>query len=786
MAGFAGILVAASLRTLVAIQPQTLFDIDPARGEPAMLAIGPVGSGILDIVLLASSVVALVGELLAGNGLARIPVVLAAIGAFAAAIHAVGNSVNAFRGGTWIAAAFAFAALAHLVRERRLRVAALAVLTALSVPLAVRGAVQVTHEHGETVRMYDEQRERFLAERGWDPDSSAARTYERRLRQPEATGWFGLSNPFSSVMGVGVVGLGALAVLGLRRGAVGPALAVGAGAMGCGALLFVNGGKGAIAATGLAVAVAALLLRGKLRPRGALVIGLSALAVLLVVVRGLIGPSLGELSVLFRSFYLETAARMFAAHPLFGIGADAVQGEFMRLKPAICPEDVTSIHSIFVDWLVTLGVFGAGWALAIAWAMRGEVVVDDPGGARGPAGPAPEASASVLALRIGGLVAVAALVMQARIEAPALDQVGLVFRALGLAGLVVAAACAARIAEELEGGAVAAVALSVAVLALVHAQIELSGWLAGSCALVLLLVAVGSALPRGGSRGPLAFAAVALPAIALIVPAVSVVRERSLDRQLTLAAERVRPLADIRREFEKVAESRARQEPADPRPLIEAVELAVGPQGAVEAVEALSQDDPERLVAALVRVDGVLRREAADILVRAAREHPTSRVPKEAAIKQLEASGRRTIGRRVATIVDREAFAEARRLAELQAVESPSVRTYSMCADLATKDLERALAARNPADMKESAEAALRWIGLAVEAQPHSARRRVDLADALAAAGDARGAVEAYEQALAQDDRLRLDPLMQFSARERTRVETSLARARASAAKPSP
>ena len=91
MAGFAGILVAASLRTLVAIQPQTLFDIDPARGEPAMLAIGPVGSGILDIVLLASSVVALVGELLAGNGLARIPVVLAAIGAFAAAIHAVGN-----------------------------------------------------------------------------------------------------------------------------------------------------------------------------------------------------------------------------------------------------------------------------------------------------------------------------------------------------------------------------------------------------------------------------------------------------------------------------------------------------------------------------------------------------------------------------------------------------------------------------------------------------------------------------------------------------------------------
>lgn len=777
--GFAGILIAASLRTLVAIQPQTLFDVDPARGEPAMLAIGPVGSGILDIVLLASAAIALVGELLAGNGLARIPIALAAVGSFSAALHAIGSSVNAFRGGTWIAAAFAFAALAHLVRERRLRIAALAVLTALSVPLAVRGAVQVTYEHGETVRTYEAERERFLAERGWEPDSSAARTYERRLRQPEATGWFGLSNPYSSVMGVGLVGLGALAVLGLRRGKVAQAAVVGAAALGCGALLFLNGGKGAIAATGLAALLGALLARGTLRPRGSVVIVLAAAAVALVVVRGLLGPSLGELSVLFRAFYLETAARMIAAHPFLGVGAEAVQGEFMRLKPAICPEDVTSIHSIFVDWLVMLGAFGAAWALMLAWLMRGELHVADHAEERAAAGRSGEASASVLALRIGGLIAVAALVMQARVEAPALDQAGLVFRALGLAGLVVAAACAARIAEELEGAVVAAVALAVAALVLVHAQIELSGWLAGSCALVLALVAVGSALPRGGSRSRFAWAAAALPAVALAVPVLSVVRERDLDRQLVLAADRVRPLADIRREFERVAEARAGEKATDVRPLVEAIEVAVGPQGAVDAVEAISKDDPERVVAALVRIDGVLRREAAGILVGAAEAHPQSRVPMEAAVKQLEASGRRTVGRRVAWIVDREALAEARALAARQALATPSARSYAMCADLAVKDLERAIGARDPADVKACAEEALRWIRLSVAAQPYSARRRVDLGDALAASGDARGAVEAYEQALAQDDRLWLDPLMQFSTRERTRVETSLERARA-------
>lgn len=793
LTGFAGILSVAALRALVAVQPQILFDVDPARDAAPMLAIGPVGSGILDLVLLASAAIALVGEMLAGNGIRRLPLALAALGAVGAGLHSIGSSVNAFRGGTWIAAAFAFVALAHLVRERRLRVAALAVLVAVSVPLAVRGAVQVTREHEDTVAMYDANRAAFLAERGWDPDSSAARTYERRLRQPEATGWFGLSNPFSSVMGVGVVGLGALAVLGFRRGLAGPAAAVGAGALGCGALLFVNGGKGAIAATGLATLLAVLLAREKLRPRAGLAILLSVLAVALVVVRGLVGPSLGELSVLFRSFYLETAARMIAEHPVFGIGAELVQSEFMQLKPANCPEDVTSIHSIFVDWLVAFGVFGAAWAAMMALGLRGEVRVDAPAHMHGAhragqqGAPGPEASASVLALRIGGLIAVAALVVQSRVDAPALDQAALVIRALGLAGLVLAAACAARIAEELDGRLVAAVALAVATLVLVHSQIELNAWLAGSCVLVLALVAVGTALPAGGSSQRFTRLMVALPVLALVVPAVSVLRERELHRQLALAAERVRPLADVRNAFTAFATSRARNESTDPKPLIEAVELAVGPERAASVVSAVGGDDPAKLIDALVVVDGMLRREAADILVAAAEANPASRVPTEAAIKQLAASGRRTTGVRSVKIVDRDAFAKAIALAEKQAVERPGFRSYAMCADLAVENLQRAQASQDADDIRASAVEALRWVRLAVEAQPFSARRRIDLGDALLASGDARGAVEAYEQALRQDDLTALDPLMQFSTRERTRVETSLERARAAlAASPAP
>ena len=781
LAGFTGILSVAALRALVSIQPQILFDVDPARDPMPMLAIGPVGSGLLDLLLVLSAAIALIGEHLAGNGLRRGVVALAAIGSLCAALHAAGSSVDAFRSGTWVASAFAFAALAHLVRERRLRIAALAVLVAVAAPLAVRGAVQVTTEHAETVASYEANRAGFLAERGWEPDSSAARTYERRLRQPEATGWFGLSNPYSSLMGVGVVGLGSLAVLGFRRGLAGPSAAVGAAALGCGALLFVNGGKGAIAATGLAALVAVLLARGKLRPRAGLAIALCAFVVALVVVRGFIGPSLGELSVLFRSFYLEAAARIVAAHPVFGVGAELVQGEFMRAKPAICPEDVTSIHSIFVDWVVVLGVFGIAWAAMVAWAMRGEVAVDDPPFERPRGVVAAESSASVLALRIGGLIAVAALILQSRVEAPALDQPALVLRAVGIAGLVLVAACAARIAEELDGIRVAAVGLAVAVLVLAHAQIELTAWLAGSSVLVLAIAALGTALPKGGSAGRSAPLVLALPLLAMAIPAMSVHREREIQSELVAAADRVRPLAEVRAQFVAFADSRSRNESTDPKALIEAIESAAGPVRAAPVVEAMRGDDPAALVAALVAVDGALRREAADILVRCAEKHPSSRVATEAAIKQLAASGRRATGVRAAQIVDREAFARARELAAEQAAERPGFRAYAMAADLAFEDLQRALSGRDAADIRSSADEALRWTRLALEAQPYSARRQADLGDALLAAGDPAGAVKAFEAALAQDEVTALDPLMQFSTRERTRIQTSLERARAAA-----
>ena len=788
LAGFGGILVVAALRTLANIQPQVLFDVDPARDPIPMLAIGPVGSALLDIALLAAAAVALLGEALAGRGVRPMPVLLAAAGSFGVFLHGLRNSVDAFRLGTWMAAMFAFVALAHLVRERRLRIAALAVLVSLSAPIAVRGVVQVTREHAATVEAYEANRAAFLANRGWEPDSSATRTFERRLRQPEATGWFGFSNPTSSIFGVGLVGLGSIAVFGLRRGMIGTAAAAGAGALLSGALLVANGGKGAIAATALALVVLPAIARARLRPRANLAVWLAGGVLLLVILRGLAGPTVPELSVLLRAFYLDAGARILAAHPFTGVGSDALQTAFMVAKTRICPEDVASLHSIFADWIVSLGVLGAAWAALVALALRGEFEVGEradrhagatrDGGGGGGGG----ASASAIALRIAGLIAVAALVVQARLEAPALDGFSLVLRAVGLAGLVVIAASAARIAEELDGLAIAAVAVAIAVLALCHAQIELNAWHAGACAAVLALLACGTRLARGGPSKAIGVAACAVPLLAASLPAISFARERALDRELERAAAIVRPLAEVREAYNELAAALAAGGTTDAGRLIKAVRETEAPDASLRAdavVAALRADKPDLVVAELVSLDGALRRSAASVLVEAAERYPASRFATEAAIKQLANSGRRTTGARSAEIKDRDAFARASALAARYAERSPGQRAYSLASDLAMEDLRAALVARDADAIAARVAAATRWARLASDAQPASARRRIDLADALAASGDNQGAVAAYEEALAQDERYSLDPLAQLSTRERNAARSALERARA-------
>jgi tetratricopeptide (TPR) repeat protein len=289
-----------------------------------------------------------------------------------------------------------------------------------------------------------------------------------------------------------------------------------------------------------------------------------------------------------------------------------------------------------------------------------------------------------------------------------------------------------------------------------------------------------------------------LPLAAAALPAISVLRERSLHTELERAASDVRPLVEVRAAFIELASARGRGEADDGARLVDAVEATGDGEAAQAVAAALRADDAEAVKRALVALDGRLRRAASEILSRAAAAHPESRVPREAAIKQLAASGRRTTGSRATRIVDSAAHTEAMRLAAEWAASEPGQRPFSLASDLAVESLIDATidatidakidAIRSGDDVavRRAAEDAVMWAERALEAQPRSTRRLVDYGDALSALGRSRDAVDAYEAALAQDDRLALDPLMQFSTRERNRVREALERNRIKAEAPSP
>lgn len=546
LAGLAGILGVAAIRALVLIEPAVWFaDVDPASDAMPLLAIGATASHILDLVLVLSSAVALVGEWRDSRGIHGWLVLFALLPAPVILLHGgLLGAGNAFRGDTWLAAMCAFAAIAHLVRERSMRVIAVAVLSALMVMLAARGAVQVLIEHPATVALYGETREAFLADRGWLPDSSAALTYERRLMQPEASGWFGLSNPYSTMMGVGALSLGALSVLARRGQQSGNTLLLALGAAACGALLLLNGGKGAIAATVLGAGVLLVLVRTNRPLHGAWAVALCALALVAVLARGAIGTAISEKSLLFRSYYLDAAWTLLRDRDfrLIGTGPDQVQQFFAAAKPTQCPEDVKSLHSVFADWIVTLGVSGVAWIAAILAGFSGRIIEED--GAEPDARPL--RAAMWIALAAGSI----ATVVQASVESPTVDVLWIITRTIGLGAFVALSVVAAQACALLSTRAVAVVAFAVAAVVLVHAQIETVAWMPGSCVLALVLAAVGSTLAEGPpGRAKLSRTAtlLAAPLFILAVVGIAIAALASRNREATVAeaAAVLTPLAAV-------------------------------------------------------------------------------------------------------------------------------------------------------------------------------------------------------------------------------------------------
>lgn len=544
VAGVAGALGWAALAIVLAgaVLRATVPMVDvPGWGTSPLLVLDPLLPRLPDVGLgpaagLACDAAMVVGAGLllvvhgGGRGAGRrvaLPALLALAGAAVAVYHgwlAGGGgggpgSGDQRLGAAWVSAVVAATGLMAACADPARRRVAAAVLVGVLGLLLLKAASQAIIENPQAVADYRASREAIHASRGWTPDSAAALAYDRRVMNPDLTGWLALGNVFSTLLAACGVALGVLTWAAGRAGATradpdtlarwAPLLMGGAAVLGALAVVW-DGSKGAIGAMLLGVAAAWAVARpGGGAWRVWLPPALMAAALLAVAVRGLVGERVGELSLWFRAMYLEAASRIFAAHPAGGVGPGGFKDAYLLHRNPLSPEEVASPHSVMADWLACLGIAGAAWCvLLVVMARRSARAAPATGTEADGAGPRPidpvDPGSARFELRLVAAVVVGCTVLACVVERPAMTPEAAAVRVLGM--LAWLGLGAAWVLVSRRGGGVDRLALAgAAVTLLVHAQIEMSMTWPQSAGLAMALVAVaaggGPVRPRAAGAG---------------------------------------------------------------------------------------------------------------------------------------------------------------------------------------------------------------------------------------------------------------------------------------------
>lgn len=777
--GGSGVVVGAMLaRCLVVAAPFPYWDIDPGRVSLPVTGITPALSISLEVVTLIAAAAVLIGEVLAGGSLLVVPFVLWALGTFGALVQGLwlrAGTVDDLRiASSWIAAMAGGVAAIHACRDPRLKRLTLAAAFGIVAMLAAKGALQVYVEHADTIARYRQDRATFLISQGWDPASVAAKNFERRLNQPEATGWFGLSNVFATISGAAIVALLGCTVIAWREARVtrrvpdGWAGVLTLGTAAAGLALMLAGSKGGFTGAGIGLgmlAVYMLLLQRErswvLTPRAYGVLATMAIATVLaaVAVRGVVGEKFGELSLLFRWFYMEGAARAFAEGPLWGTGPDGFKDAYMRLKPALSPEEVSSPHSVLLDFGATLGVFGLAWgALWLSWvwgigASLGEIIHR-----RQPDEMAKDdlrSDAWFVGLSIAGAVLFSTW-LERHMGSP--EQA--VTKLVGLGswfGLAVATMAVMRVNRRTLG--VMAIGAMAAAL---HGQIEVTPIWYGSAGWIALVLGACSAGVRPGlivaRRAPALAAPASMIAVAACLAWFGVAPMTRWETALRDASDRMRPLAEI---TERLTELRSGRPPSRAGDSMSKVLEELGAM-----TESLPPATPQELQRGMDVLSMKCGKAACELLERAAAMAPHHFATTEAWCRQLMlvSAAEASLGKSA------PAQDDAARAAELARRFAGAHRTSSAFGLLGNVEASRYDFSRDPRHLTQAVAA---WTQ-AVTLDPHGTTFPLRIFRALIAAGRTTEA-RLWAAMLVELDQLqRLDPLKRLSDDEMSAVKAAL------------
>lgn len=554
-----GVLLAiVVLRAIVSVDPFPGWSDDPTRLPMVFAGLGAGQESALDLAALVLAMASVAASGARGMGPRCWELALGAVGMGGAMAHArwlhPGDPESLAVSVNWCAAVGTALAMRGAARDPLLLRVCAAALLGLMGMLAAKAMAQFVVEQPQAYADFKSNKATILSARGWTEGSSMAQSFERRISQREAVGWFGLSNVFGSVCaGAGAALVGLLAADGKAR--AGRSFVV-LGAVLAGLALALSMSKGAIVAGVLGLALLAVATMARSRRPGAWgrwggFVGLACIAgpLALVAVRGAIGERLGELSLWFRWFYWQGAASIAKAHPWLGVGPGNFQDAYVACRPALSPEAAASPHSVLIDFASCLGAMGLAWGgLVVIWAWKA--------GRRAAASvpePAPRTASELPALspraeiRLVVAIGAAPLVVAALLERETASPLSTGVRAAGLVlmGLVGAGV--------LTRGRIVALGpvLGVGALAmLAHAQIEMTGTTAGSSMWFFAVLALaagveGRAAARPARRlGGAVGLAMAAGAVGVLGPVVANAWRWEAD--LRRAASEVRPLAMAR------------------------------------------------------------------------------------------------------------------------------------------------------------------------------------------------------------------------------------------------
>ncbi|MEI7657770.1 MAG: O-antigen ligase family protein [Phycisphaerae bacterium] len=745
------LLAIACIRATCSHDPFPGWSGDPFEVINPILGITPRVGLMLDIVALLAAGATLVLERARPLALGCLIVASASV-----LFHALAPSANrledAMLGFTWLSGLASAAAVMTSCRRPELRGLAMACLAGILPLLAFKGLHQYFVEHRETLDAFLADRERFLAAQGWAPGSPMALGYERRISQPEATGWFGLANVYATMGAASlVVGLGILVPAFIRPSSVSKRSGAVLLAVLGGAMLGASGAKGGYAAAlvGALVLAGSAFARGRpatTRQRMLIAAALGLVCVLgplvLVVARGLIGTASGELSILFRWYYLEGAATIIREHWVLGTGPAGFRDAYMLAKPPLAPEDVTSPHSVIFDHAACLGLGGIA-----AGAFFFSLVL---GAARGcllPAttGAGPDASLRTH-LRLAAIPLIAAVMLGAVLEQPIQTPAMTVLRIMAMGcGILVAATVLSVTRHAISSLGVAFAAASLALAS--HAQIEMTLVNPGSVAWVLCLLGAAASSPETEEGFPttpsLASRLTALsPVIAALVAATLLPRTLDWEHHLRAAYADAIPVAEFQSRAASMERSMAAREDS-PAQLVNdlsavlATPVSATSEGFAAGMTLLRE---HKAAACLAELDA------------AARAWPHHFSTDRVLARLLLARG---LGPGPGSEDSRRAIDLARQGAE-RADTSVAWSWYATC-----------LLAADPQGRRSEAVESL---GRAAELAPREPSHAVRLARLLEPVDRSQSAAWAA-RALACDDNLRLDPLLRLPASEREAMQ---------------